>query len=801
MDWARKLPDKRDLLILALLVLLPLLSFSALFFSDRTLYRHDLTSIHYPLVIFKARLLGSGQIAFWNPHVLFGFPQLADQDVLALHPLNLILLLPLKPHVALSSFVVAHYILAGILGYALARSLQIGRAGAFITGVTFALGGYLMAQLTNLPIMTGSVWLPLILMLFVKALETMRPAYAILCGGAIALQILAAHPQVVFYSLFMLGSYGAFRLIRLGRDKDIAVPEKRRTMILLLSLMAIAVLVGLFLAAIQIAATWELKGLSPRATGLSYYTMTTYSLPPYNLLTFVFANILGNPVFGYTGEQTFGELHAYVGVLSLMLSLWAWSRRKRDPHVAFFTILAGGALLLALGRYTPLYHILLHVPGFNFFRAPARWLFLVSFSLSLLAGYGFDALAGSRSGPESRRFAIFWRTLSWANLGISFVLLAGLIFAEQASRALTSVGGGLLSEEALGRGLLLVQGLTRLPLIQVSEDPSTTVSSLNPALLYVLLSNAGFLLIHLWNRRRIKAGTFQATMISLIVVDLLLTGGTTINPVRDASYFERQVESTTFLRQNSGLHRVFPPVYGDDVENLVDNIPIMYDLYSVRGHASELILERYKAFIEVLPQRAALLNLAGVKYVLLEEAPAFPGFVRVDAGTGPEIHENTTVLPRAFVVHRSELIPSPGAVLERLLSDDFDPSQTVILEEPSPDLDQRGLPSTSDLHGAEITSYAPHRVVIEADLEADGFLVLSDTYYPGWRAFVDGREEEIYQADYLFRAVFLGQGEHVVEFRYSPLFLRTGVAIYLAVGAVLLGLVGYNALLRRRQRR
>jgi hypothetical protein len=255
------------------------------------------------------------------------------------------------------------------------------------------------------------------------------------------------------------------------------------------------------------------------------------------------------------------------------------------------------------------------------------------------------------------------------------------------------------------------------------------------------------------------------------------------------------------LQQNSGLHRVFPPVYGDDVENLVDNIPIMYDLYSVRGHASELVLERYKAFIEVLPERAALLNMAGVKYVLLEEAPAYPGLARIDAGSGPEIHENTTVLPRAFVVYRSEVMPSPGAVLERLLSDDFDPSQTVVLEAPSPAVDQQGLPPVSDLHGAEITHYSPHRVVIEADLEADGFLVLSDTYYPGWRAFVDGREVEIYQADYLFRAVFLEQGRHVVEFRYSPLFLRTGVAIYLAVGAVLLGLFGYSVLVRRQQRK
>lgn len=800
MEWRQRLARIDTWLALAVLVLLPVLSFAGLLAPNKTLYRYDLTSIHYPLFVYKARLLASGQVAFWNPHLLFGFPQVAGQDVLGLHPLNLLLLLPLKPHVALTLFVVFQYVLAGFLSYWLARTLRISRTGSLIAALAFALGGYMMAQPTNLPILTGAVWLPLILLLFVKGVQTGRLLYAFLCGGAIGLQILSSHPQPVFYSLFAVGAYGAWRLVRLGRDRKATRREKRKGISFLLSFLVIAALVAVFLAFVQIAATWELKSLSRRATGLSLYTMTTYSLPPYHLLTMLFPGILGNPVIGYVGEEVFEEYHAYMGIVPLMLSLWAWSTRKRDGHVTFFTLLAGVALLLALGGHTPLYRLLFYVPGFNFFRAPARWLFLVTFSLAVLAGFGFDTLADRGSEDRSRWFTVLWRALWYANAVLSVVFLAGLVSGERADALVSQVAHEMLSEPAAGRAALLANGLMRRPLLRLSDDLSAAVSSLNPALLYVLLSNAGFLLVYLWNRRRIPASAFQALVVALTAVDLLLTGGTSVNPVRDASYFERQFESTAFLRENAGLDRVFPPVYGDDVENLVDNIPIIYDLYSVRGHMSELAMERYKAFVLALPSNPALLNLAGVRYVLLDETPLYPGFARVPTASGPQIHENTAVLPRAFIVGRAEVIPSEPAVLARMLRDDFDPGETVILEqEPAQGASLAAHTPQSDLRGAEIKVYEPHRVLVEADLDADGFLVLSDTYYPGWRAYVDGQEAQIYRADYLFRAVFLEEGEHIVEFRYRPLFVRAGLGVYAVAGALVLGF-GLLRILGRRRR-
>ena len=801
MDWRRWLPDRRDFLLLALLCLLPIISFSALLFSNQVLYRDDISWIHYPLSILKAQLLRSGQVFLWNPHVQFGFPQLADQDVLALYPLNLFFLLPVKPSLALSLFAVAHFALAGMLSYLLARSLRISRGGALVTALVFAFGGYLMAQLTNLNVVTGSIWLPLIFWLFMKTLHSKSLSYAVFCGAAIALQIVAGHPQVVFYTVLTLGAYGVFWAVRLWRGDENAMQGKGRTAILLLALMAVAVVGGLSLAAAQIVPTWELTGFSPRATGMVYETMTSFSLTPHNLLAFLFPNVLGNPVIGYVGELTFEELHAYVGILPLLLIPWAWAKKRRDGHVTFFAILAGVALLLALGGYTPLYRLLVHAPGFDFFRVPARWLFIVSFFLSVLAGYGFDALAEGHDRAASRRLTLFWKILFWLNLAIFLVLVALLIGGQQAVQALDHLGQGLLSKRALEWALISVQGLIRLPLVRFSGSLDKTLSSLNPALLFMLLSSSGFLLIHLWRQRRIATAAFKILATGLIVIDLFLTGGTTINPVRSASYFELPIESRSFLQQNAGLYRIAPLVYGDQVVHLMNDMPTAYGLYSSGGHVSALVLQRYYNLSMAPSYPAALWDLMGVKYMIVDRRQTCPGYVRVFDGKQLEICENGSVLPRAFVVHRAEVLPSEQAVLERLLDDDFDPSRAVILEEEPSSAIDRAISSESDLHGAEIVTYSPDRVVIEADLKADGFLVLSDTYYPGWEALVDGREAKIYQADYLFRAISVEQGNHIIEFRYRPRSFRIGLMISLLSGAILCGGGAILFLARRRARR
>jgi len=155
-----------------------------------------------------------------------------------------------------------------------------------------------------------------------------------------------------------------------------------------------------------------------------------------------------------------------------------------------------------------------------------------------------------------------------------------------------------------------------------------------------------------------------------------------------------------------------------------------------------------------------------------------------------KVYENTLVLPRAFVVHKAVRAADDSGVLERLLDPAFDPTESVVLLESEDDgqelLSRLALQGVArEGEGAVVRVYEPERVVVEANLEEGGYLVLSDTNYPGWKAWVDGKPVSILDANLLMRAVPLGTGQHLVEFRFEPDSLRWGVVGSLASLALL----------------
>jgi hypothetical protein len=162
-----------------------------------------------------------------------------------------------------------------------------------------------------------------------------------------------------------------------------------------------------------------------------------------------------------------------------------------------------------------------------------------------------------------------------------------------------------------------------------------------------------------------------------------------------------------------------------------------------------------------------------------------------------KIYRNNDVLPRAFVVNRAEYLTDKGAVLGRLTQSDFHPDKTVILEENTSG--QLPVHSTDPTPPAPVifNRYEPNYVQIHLALTQPGWLVLTDTYYPGWKVRVDGNPGRILPADYVFRAVPLEAGSHVVEFIYRPASFLLGLAISLVTIVVLL-LAGFWLRLRNR---
>jgi len=153
------------------------------------------------------------------------------------------------------------------------------------------------------------------------------------------------------------------------------------------------------------------------------------------------------------------------------------------------------------------------------------------------------------------------------------------------------------------------------------------------------------------------------------------------------------------------------------------------------------------------------------------------------------VYERYHYLPRAFMVYQSRILRSKDEIKKVLTSDEFDPFTEVILEEEVPYLSS-GVETQVQV---EITSYDINNLTLEVDNPADGFLVLSEIYYPGWKAFVDDQETKVLKADYALRAIQLPEGQHTVRFTFDPLSFKIGALLSLASVITLLS-IGVNQL-------
>jgi hypothetical protein len=159
-----------------------------------------------------------------------------------------------------------------------------------------------------------------------------------------------------------------------------------------------------------------------------------------------------------------------------------------------------------------------------------------------------------------------------------------------------------------------------------------------------------------------------------------------------------------------------------------------------------------------------------------------------------KIYHNSSVMPRAFIVHQAEIISQRDMIFARLKDKHFDFRNSIIIEKDPPEkMPPRNQSPLYDQSSVKILDYQPNRITLEATMENEGFLVLSDTYYPGWKAYANDRELEIYPADYMLRSIYLDKGSYQVRFVYDPLPLKIGL------GISLLTLLGTGAFLCYKQ--
>jgi hypothetical protein len=233
---------------------------------------------------------------------------------------------------------------------------------------------------------------------------------------------------------------------------------------------------------------------------------------------------------------------------------------------------------------------------------------------------------------------------------------------------------------------------------------------------------------------------------------------------------------------------------------------MVHDLYGI-GNYDPLTVGVYRDLRDLLEGKGGapprldaimpILNLFGARYVISDTIPLQTSLTPI-YGAGPHILYNDGALPEAYVVPSARVVEDAETRLQILADPAFDPRAEVLLSRlPAMPLPAASSPTSITSRSIKVARERSDRVTVRVDTDQPGYLVLADTYYPGWRAEVDGEEAEILVANHAFRAVALELGEHTVVFEYAPISYRVGAGITLGSSLVVVICLAAACLARR----
>lgn len=677
----------------------------------------DFSDQFYLFTLFAAQSLKAGQLPLWNPYALSGHPFLADVQSGVFYPLRLLSIFLNGPErfsfLALEFEVFFHFFLASLFTYFFAFRILRARIPALISAVVFGYGGYLTSYP---PLQLAILEVAIWLPLILLGLDWAWERWEKAKG-----RFPFVLPGMIFGASILAGHpQSSMYVFYASLIYFLFRSYKRTPWRESIASLGIFLAVSFGLAAAQIIPSLEYLSLSTRA-------QTTFEQVAHGFSSRELIQLLLPETLTVWSPM-------YVGILPLLLAFWGIVQQPRRWSF-FWGGLAVVALLLSLGENFFLYNFFYSaVPGFSLFRSQERVIFLFAFSMAILAGYGAAALEKHLTDDRLAGSGTFFRLALTATAGSAF-LAAALFFAW--------------SQENL---------------TPESRSAAQLSSSLFPLLFLSLTS----VLLWLRSRSLIQSSTFSMLALFLVLLDLFAVN-------RDNNLQPQNPEERYSIRswmepvlEDTGLFRV------DNWANPAKNYGIAYSIQDIEG-TSPLQIQRYRDLF-TLP-RHRLWQLLNVKYVRARgPSLALPSEVMyLESRNAGDLylHRLTSPTPRAYMVYTAQVMKDEEA-LQALAKPRWDIQQTVILhEEPLLQLP----PANVSGHPATVALYEPTRLAIEVEAKANGFLVLSEIFFPGWRAWVDGVETKIYRANYTLRAIPLTPGQHQVEVVYGPLSVKVGLGV------------------------
>jgi hypothetical protein len=726
-------------LLLTLGALLPyrlLLTFRVLYVTDDG-FVSDIFNGELPGRVLMGQLIRDGQVPLWTSQLCTGSSLAGGIG----DPIGLAAFSLLPPAAALDLLAIVLILVAAHGAYGLARRFGAARPGGVLAGLAFAGSGYIACHLKHLTIVSTVVWLPIGLALLDRVLGPNEeegslpqssgsrrlavPAF----GLVFAEQVLSGFPQSAYICALTYGSFVAFRAFtqRHGANR---VPLR------VLAAIGLATAVGAAAGAVVLMPLNVLGTVSDRNRPLGLAWSTAMAYWPPNVMMFLIPYINGD-VSNLTNRpySVFWEDYAYVGAAPFLLALYA-ARERRRRLVAFSIGMTIIAFLLVLGRWTPVYPLAyLVVPGLRMFRLPTRFLIVVDLGLAVLGGIGLTRL----HADLERRFATV---------------------APRVPRL-------IVVALCVGTGLdLWFHQPRQNPIVPAADwlAPPASAQFIRARSTHPRTVTPGHRDLHLQAYRQAHGWADVTPYFQLR--DLL--GPNTGGGLWD-------VPSADCYAGIAPRWQV--DVWGDhNREGLVVSKLSQLDLAA--------------GTLRVRPALLNVLRTFGVTHLL----SAYPveGLNIPPAG-----HEGTAYIyevegaARLRFVRAGRLVKNNDEAAARLKDISFDPEREILLHE-APETVGPTVDNATAQDGAlrpanaVITREDSSHLLVEADAPADGFLLLADTFYPGWEASVDGQLVPIYRANISARAIQLPKGRHDVQFVYRAPRFWQGLRITLLALSLLL---------------
>jgi branched-subunit amino acid transport protein len=711
--------------------------------------RMDLATEYVHWRYFGFHELKSGNLALWNPHCYCGAPFFGSFQSALLYPLNFLYLL--TPLDAATNWTIAlHVFLGGVFTFYWVRRRGLHSLACLLSGMMFMFCGphFLQIQAGHLSNLCTLIWTPLLFLAIDQLTD--RPALAPCLMGmfAVAMSVLAGHPQYVFYMGVAVGIYAVLNVVR-------AAGQRGKVMLGLAGI----VVGGICLSAVQLFTGLDEGRESMRSLGMSYESASSFSFPPENFLTLVAPWCFGDAKnIAYMGRWFVTDVSLFVSVMGLVLAVYGMARGAPAAR-RFSIIMLIITLVLAMGGYTPVFHFLYdYVPGFNLFRGMDKFLWLAALFLSMLAGVGLDQMLRGRK--------------------VSWCLIGGV-----AGAGIAVCGLSILPRQLDWWTDVLMQFRpSTMPLMPVAAYIGPNIIERSSAQCSQSLIEGGVclliaagLLILAKSRRWIAC----VGMLLMAVIEL-------------ASFAQTSLMTFPISAADSpGLVKILanhPGDYRIKCEN--PNRAMTTGALDIEGGDPSGLLryKRYLDFTEGFDYDTSPYDTRPKKYDTRAWRMLRCRYVISESRRTYEPLEGA--LPRLLLMDRFRVMTNYHKIFSTLTNASFHVDEEIILEsQPAP------APQPAREKGTvRILKSSTDYVTIEADAKAPCLLLMTDAYSSGWRALaLPGSSQARYQimpANYCLRAIPLAAGHHLLRMEYSPPGFRIGKVVSIAAWPIFIAFAG-----------